>query len=661
MKLHRLTMSNFMPYKSEVTVDFPLDDTRNVMIVFGDNMRGKTSLMNALRWGFYGRALGRLSRPIPLNEIVNKDAALEDNWRVDVGITFDAGGHFYDLRRSALRKAHISTPTRPEDFNVTVHLTRDGASVSGDQVETEISQFAPEQISRFFLFDGELLQEYETLLIEGSEQGRQIKEAIENVLGVPSLTNGRAELGALLKSATKRQASEMAHIQGLEKQGERTTALSAKLDSLEKDLEKLQEKLVTTRSERASLEEELEGVATVLARKASLDAARASLKGYSETREKKRVERHVLLAQAWLDLLDARLEVKREQLRIKQRTLTEGLKARLNLESRIANIKRLLDTKECPTCHQGLGMDKREALGASLGVLEVEASEYADVTQELQDTSGQIASLSKIKGVRARERLIEIDKDTRSAEVASQRAENEIEKITDEIAGYDTADLARKRVRSQEALKEEGRIQGDIKTVKKDIDRIKEDLTIARKAIESMAPARSQKSTIKVSLTADLEKVFGSSIEQLRDSLRSRVELLANEAFKSMTTQKAYKGLQINSNFGLSIIDSAGRPVPVRSAGAEQVVALSLIDGLNRTGRAIGPVVMDTPFGRLDLKHRDNILTYLPAVTSQFILLVHGGEIRPETDLASIKSRIGAVYSITEISERQSTIGRTTL
>ena len=70
---------------------------------------------------------------------------------------------------------------------------------------------------------------------------------------------------------------------------------------------------------------------------------------------------------------------------------------------------------------------------------------------------------------------------------------------------------------------------------------------------------------------------------------------------------------------------------------------------------------MDTPFGRLDLQHRDNILKYLPTVTSQFVLLVHSGEIRPETDLAAIKPRIGAVYSIDEVTPTHSTIVRTTL
>ena len=70
---------------------------------------------------------------------------------------------------------------------------------------------------------------------------------------------------------------------------------------------------------------------------------------------------------------------------------------------------------------------------------------------------------------------------------------------------------------------------------------------------------------------------------------------------------------------------------------------------------------MDTPFGRLDLNHRDNILSYLPSVTSQFVLLVHSGEIRKETDLAVIAERIGAVYEIREISSTQSRLERVTL
>ena len=204
-------------------------------------------------------------------------------------------------------------------------------------------------------------------------------------------------------------------------------------------------------------------------------------------------------------------------------------------------------------------------------------------------------------------------------------------------------------------------MQGDIQDQNVERKKLVDELAVSQKAIEGLTKDRTQRSTIKASLCSDLERVFSHSIEQLRDKLRERVEELANDAFKQMTTQKSYRGLEINDNYGLQIVDASGRHVAVRSAGAEQIVALSLIDGLNRTGRAAGPVLMDTPFGRLDLDHRDNILSYLPSVTSQFVLLVHSGEIRKDTDLAVIAERIGAIYEIKEVSSTQSRLERATL
>jgi len=197
MKLVRLTMKNFMPYKDKSVIDFPKDESRNVMLVFGDNMRGKTSLLNALRWGFYEKALGRHSRHIPLIDIVNKDALLEDNWRVEVFVEFEANGDVFELRRTADRRSQVVRPSRSEDLQTSVLLKKNGSVVAGNQVAYELDQVAPEQTSRFFLFDGELLQEYEELLFEGSEQGRQIKDAIEQALGVPTLVRGRDELGTI--------------------------------------------------------------------------------------------------------------------------------------------------------------------------------------------------------------------------------------------------------------------------------------------------------------------------------------------------------------------------------------------------------------------------------------------------------------------------------
>ena len=338
-----------------------------------------------------------------------------------------------------------------------------------------------------------------------------------------------------------------------------------------------------------------------------------------------------------------------------------SIKKRSELEKEVADLRKLLDTSECPTCGQTLGEERRSQIGQALGNAETSLRSIKDSSSALQDISAKLNALSKIRGTNAKERLRQLQKDVQGCQVRMTQVENEIEELRDEIAGYDTAEIERKRVLLGGKIKEEGNLQNDIEVQKRERQKLAEDLAVSQKAIEGLTKNRTQRSTVKVSLCSDLEKVFSQSIEQLRDELRERVQTLANEAFKQMTTQKSYQGLQINDNYGLQIIDGSGSYVTVRSAGAEQIVALSLIDGLNRTGRSSGPVIMDTPFGRLDLKHRDNILSYLPAVTSQFVLLVHSGEIRQKTDLTVIADRIGVTYEIKEISSTQSRLERTSL
>ena len=661
MKLHSLTARNFMPYKGELELTFPQDEQRNVMIVFGDNMRGKTSILNAIRWAFYGEALGRHSRPIPLQDIVNKDAALVDDWRVEVHVKFDANGCTYDLRRIADRRQLVATPSRPQDFAKSIHLTRDGSAVPGDQVEAEIGLIAPKQISRFFLFDGELLQEYETLLIEDSQQGQQIKEAIEQVLGVPALTNGRVDVQTILKQAQKRQNADLKQIAGLEKQAERHAQLTGQIDAIDRDLEDLGQRLNDVREQRNALDDEIEAAQSLIGAKATLDVKRADRKFLIDECERKEAERLDLRSGAWKDLIDAQLQIRRSQLERQRKELMDSIKKRSRLAQRVSDLQQLLDTRDCPTCEQVLSDDRRSQIGEALGRADAELRSIVDSSAALQDISGQLDALSKIRGTNAKDRLRQAERDLQGYNVRLTQVENDIERLRDEIAGYDTAEIARKQVMRSETIKEEGRLQDGIRDQSIRRRKLDDELAVSQKAIEGLTKVRTQRSTIRVSLCADLEKVLAHSIEQLRDKLRKRVEALANDAFKHMTTQKSYRGLEINDNYGLQIIDASGRHVAVRSAGAEQIVALSLIDGLNRTGRAAGPVIMDTPFGRLDLNHRDNILSYFPSVTSQFVLLVHSGEIRRESDLAVIAEKVGAVYEIKEISSTQSHLERTTL
>lgn len=661
MKLHNITMKNFMPYKGQTRMDFPRDEFRNVMLVFGDNMRGKTSLLNALRWGFYNKAVGRHSIPIPLNEILNKEAAQEGEWTVEVHIEFEANGNTYDLRRRAEKRAAVGTPSRPEDFQSQVYLRRDGIPIQGDLVEAEINGIAPQQVSRFFLFDGELLGEYEMLLVEGSDQGRQIKDAIEQVLGVPALIHGRDELGTLLKAARRTQQQDLQRVAGLEQHAAQQAELNARQETIERDYTSLQAKLETVRSERMLLDDEIEASQAVYSAKIRLDSLADRQRQIEDYRDQKKAQRLDLLAQSWRDLVEIKISVRREQLEKERNELSLQIRKEAGVETQISQLRKLLATDLCPTCKQELANERREQIGANLGKLEGELNQFKDNTDVLQRLSSQIESLGRIRGINARDRILQVNRDLQGHEVELTKVENESAKLRDEVSGYDTAEIARKRSFRDAKVQEEAMLQRDISARKKELERVKGDLAVTQRTMEGLTQTRSQRSTIKAAVCSQLELVFAQSIERLRDRLRSAVEKRATEAFHRMTTQKTFRGLEINQGYGLSILDDQGRKVTIRSAGAEQVVALSLIDGLNRTGRAAGPIVMDTPFGRLDLKHRDNILSYLPSVTSQFVLLVHSGEIRPETDLAALSPRIGAVYNIREINSRHSVIERKTI
>lgn len=53
---------------------------------------------------------------------------------------------------------------------------------------------------------------------------------------------------------------------------------------------------------------------------------------------------------------------------------------------------------------------------------------------------------------------------------------------------------------------------------------------------------------------------------------------------------------------------------------------------------------MDTPFGRLDVHHRKNILEFVPSMGSQVILLVQSGEFDRERDLTHLTGKVGREY-----------------
>ena len=54
---------------------------------------------------------------------------------------------------------------------------------------------------------------------------------------------------------------------------------------------------------------------------------------------------------------------------------------------------------------------------------------------------------------------------------------------------------------------------------------------------------------------------------------------------------------------------------------------------------------MDTPFGRLDRNHRENVLKHLATMSEQVVILAHSGELLPSS-LDSIRTQVDREYFI---------------
>jgi DNA sulfur modification protein DndD len=654
MLLRRLEMRNFMPFGGDHEVLFPSEGQRNVMLVWGHNEHGKTSLLNALRWALFGYALGRHRKSHRIHEIVNADAREAGDWSVAVRLVFASGGDEFDLLRSASVKPLVGRPGRDSDFDVRLEMKVNGQPLGAREIQVRLNRIMPEPVSRFHLFDGELLQEYEDLLSESSTEIREIRSAIEQVLGIPSLVQGRDELQALTAEARKAQARASRSDDALRATADRLIDVQAEIEAISKDRTALEDQLHTLGEEIEADREFLDSQRRALELRAEAKALRADVDECEAALVRLRLEKADALSDAWKDLLAAKVQERVASLRDQ----VSGRDERLLLIGETAFRAKVLTAREqgsaCEVCGAEDGPGEGDALRKALDDVTARLSKLQAQADADDDVMPRLAALGSIGPNGAVRRLHEIESHAAQAMVRQTKAESALKDLLAEIKGDDSVEAERVRVRVDQKLKLVGRLEQQIREADAALKAL-----LGKEGELSKLLARSNASTARranreAEVLASLTEVFGDGVDELRERLLERIEATASETFLKLTAEPAYRGLTINKNYGLSIVDNQDRTVSLRSSGAEQIVALSLIQALNQTANAAGPLVVDTPFGRLDPRHRENILRAIPDFGVQVVLLAHEGELPRETAIDCLGSRISMEYTLERLTPSQS-------
>ena len=625
LRLLRLEIQDFGPFRDRQTLEFSRDP--GVVIVYGENMRGKTSLLNCIRFALFGNIISRGSRELGFHSVGNWESAAEGHFGFSVVLTFDYGGRVFELTRSCVPR--VAAPTSDSDYTLQRFLKRDGTILGPADADRELARIMPEQVSRFFLFDGELLQQYEELLRDESDMGRKIKDAIEQVLGVPILTNARADLREGHRSAQRKESVAAQRDQRTRELGTVLATLVDQRRHQEAEIERLQRERSVLEDRRLSLETSLRKNEKVAGLLDERDKVRKDIQTLVARQTEWSERRNELLEGAWRGLLGRKArrvlaDVESRKAEIHAKAIEKEIGARLREQ-----IADALSGGPCPVCTQPIDSSAITHLRTLAETLPQRATDTS--TREILTQLDLVAiRLQQFQHSDITERLRDLSRDIDDLAVDLATKQDRETELGDQVRDYDQSAIRKDRSAYETALKEMSVVEEGIASQRAAI--VDLDVRIGRVETELARAGGADLSRERrcTSLFGDLASLMNDAVSVFRDDLRTRVEADATDLFRRLTTEPDYIGLRINANYGLTILHQDGREIPVRSAGAEHIVALSLMGALQRNAPLRGPIIMDSPFGRLDELHTTKVIQALPTMADQVILLVHEHELHPK-------------------------------
>lgn len=644
MKLLELTLYNWGPFKGTQTLDLSTREEAPIVLVHGENMRGKTSLMRAMRWALYGTVTAHDGSKIPEADFANYD--LRDSgeeFEYGAKLLFEHRGKSIEIERKNIGRGtrglidtHLTVTRQPPLMKVL-----GGHPVPERDIDEMIQRILHPDISEFFLFDGEMLSRFEEKL-RGEGSSGFIRNRIEMALGIPALRLIRGDLAYLYdetSAALRRSAKAEKLTQGL---GTRLETAEANVNRSEEDLEALKQGRDTAAQIGRVLGDELSKVESIKAAFYKRSAAETSRDSYIRDRDgsvgelKQRME-----SSWWLPLRTILGDLAYKAQQDLDETLVAGTQ-RGALEIELGSAETQIHETRCRTC--GQEMPEQSLSHVQHRIVELRGLlEALPLSQDPAELGARARRLRPYLNIEsAVEQITNLEKDVKRANLRSAEEKSVIDSLTQLLEGNEI-DIAALEKQYQDARLTEREAEEHISEVEKALSGFRrEQADVTRQLAENTPSAEGPRAELQV--VEELQTAVDGAISEFRDVMRQKIQSEASSIFTKLTTEEDYSGLRIDGNYYLNIVDDKDRVISRRSAGADQVVTMSLIGALARCSVEEGPIVMDTPFGRLDRGHRNKILRWVSTLGGQAVLFVQSGEFERDRDLVIIEGRVGREY-----------------
>ncbi len=676
MWISTIELTQFKSYSHAEFVFPEPDGERNIAVIGGLNGYGKTTILEALYLCLYGKdALPYLARaglkiddyrgyPTFLERALNGEARRDGVDMMSVRVVlhrtrtkavdirrrwfFRANGQWHD-EEAVVRDVKRDAPGSPRtDGKNSFYLS-----------ELLEQQFIPAHIAPFFFFDGE-----EVKKLADQSRIEQVKQGLEGLLGVVLLRSLAERLKGF--EAGKRQNISSVDESNIDRMLAELTADEDKLKELREDSTRSNQHLTAAKSERTSLIERITaagGGGGAIASVADLVEERTQLgndlKGVQHKLEKilgeklpfhlmpsslltsfrRQLQEEIALEQ-WEAERQA-LEPRREKFASAfldaekpdfRPPLSEGQidAIRARIETAWASLFHPPPDNCAETIrHPYLGAELRRKALDFLDTISVGQQEVNTLLNEQRRLQNRIEELA-----RRITRLEGVDRDGTLTELT-----NSLNKVTAEIDDLEV------HIRD-----EERQIAGLAVTVNQVRARYEQE----RQRAAATSPVRQL-----IEKSERVRKVIEDVVPSLFPLKVKQLSISMTRVYKQLAHKTQVDKIVIENDGTTRILSANGKELTFdRSAGENQIFATALIAGLAEVSRVLAPLVVDTPLGRLDSKHRENIFRFWTSDPSrQVILLSQDEEINSEF-YKRIKRNVAVTYLL-EHTDVGDGIGRT--
>lgn len=637
MIFKKIVLQNFRVFygRQEVSLYSSQEETNTNLILFGGlNGAGKTSLLNAFKLVLFGEKL------LPNHEF---KALLDSSIN---NLYFQEGGresfielHIEDREEIRIRlKLYYNNEQKFTHNERTLYSRGRKIQLSDNEFSKYIERKIPSQVAPFFIFDGEKIQE----LVEKQEDGN-LKSAIQNVI---SLDFYKSAL-----SHTKKAFGEI-KLEVSKVVSQRTLAFTLQeLEEKEKERDEHQSRINNYSHRIQSLELEREAIRKLRNEKLAISSG-----------NKKEFETKIKNIQFELSNVMKDIENIKKQVHIYMiASLISELKNRIVLEQKKKN-----------SMNQDRTLFKK--YNDFIELLLNRLTEY-NINDELKSVILQESkkTWAEVNDIRIEQHDdIDIIHDLTTNDMTNilkynTPALNNIKQLIDRKYSLETeyAQLIQDLKNAPEAV--------DVTTEDKKIDKLSAEigvLIVKRKSIE----IKLLKSTEEIrklnrkynellansKVANDIQDVFEftSKVVTVMEDFVDRVtkykaQQIAKEFSQiiSLIFRKQYDFNRIEfdpEQFAIKIYNEHNRLVRLsdRSAGEKQLIALSLIWALTKCANISIPFVIDTPLGRLDSIHRENLAEhYFPHLSEQVIILSTDTEVNDKY-LDPLKENVYKKYQL---------------